>query len=186
MPIRCFIAVEIQDDTVISKIREIQNFLASTDADVKLVEPENIHLTLKFLGDVDESRLEYVKNIVKDENVEPFVMNLHGIGVFPNLRRPRIIWVGISNGVESLAGIFLKLESILFKQGFPKENRVFNPHITIGRVRSNRNLNLFGKTISEYANTPFGEIVVNSIILKKSVLSSRGPIYSNLAVSSKI
>lgn len=186
MPIRCFIAVEIQDDGVISKIRGIQNILASTGADVKLVEPENIHLTLKFLGEVDESRLEYVKNIVKDEHFEPFAMNLHGIGVFPNLRRPRIIWAGITNGVESIADIFLKLESKLFKQGFPKENRKFNPHITIGRVRSNRNLNLFGKSLLEYANTPLGEIAVNSIILKKSVLSGRGPIYSNLAVSGKI
>ncbi len=186
MPVRSFIAITIPDNLVISKIRNVQNRLASTGADIKLVDPENIHLTLKFLGDVDESRLEQVMNLVREITFEPSIMKLDGVGVFPNLGRPRTIWAGITLGVEPLSDIFNFVDSKLVDLGFKRESRRFNPHITLGRVRGGRNRQLLVKVLLELADTCFGDVIVNKIILKKSVLTSKGPIYSNLAISGGI
>ena len=183
MPVRSFVAVEIQDKQVLSKIREIQYILSSIGADVKLVEPENIHLTMKFLGDISEVKLEKIKAIISDLSFEPFIMTLSNVGVFPNMNRPRTIWAGINSGVESLAKIHKIIESRLNELGFQRDNRSFNPHITLGRVRGVRNRDLLVNAFLDVADTSFGEVNVNAVFLKKSVLTNRGPIYSNLAVS---
>jgi len=183
MPVRSFVAVEIQDKLVLSKIREVQNILSSIGADVKLVEPENIHLTMKFLGDVSEVKLEKIKSIISDLSFVPFVMTLSNVGVFPNMNRPRTIWAGINSGIESLAEIHKIIEFRLNELGFQRDNRRFNPHITLGRVRGVTNLDLLVNALLDVADTPFGEVNVNAVFLKKSVLTNRGPIYSNLAVS---
>ncbi len=142
MGVRCFVAVEVDDPRVLGALGRFQAGLVGSGGDLKPVELENIHLTLKFLGDVDEGLLDEVKRVVAGLNFEPFRMALAETGAFPNRRRPRVIWAGVSGGVEELAAIFRELEAGFVGRGVKREGRRFSPHITIGRVRSGRNRDL--------------------------------------------
>ena len=183
MSVRSFVAVQIQEKNVLSRIKDTQNRLYATGARIKLVEPENIHLTMKFLGDVSEEQIEDVKNVIMKIGFEPFIMSLNSVGVFPNLKRPRTIWTGINLGVEALSNIHKTIESRLYKLGFQMDNRKFSPHITIGRVRGLQNRDDLVNVLMDVADTSFGEILVDRVFLMKSVLTNLGPIYNNLAVS---
>jgi 2'-5' RNA ligase len=183
LPVRCFIAVEVNDPQVLKAFRLVQSRIASTGGDLKLVEVENIHLTLKFLGDVDESKLEDVKSIVSSIIFPRFLMEIDGVGVFPNIRRPRTIWAAITGGVQELSTIFNGLEAGLMDLGFRREGRIFSPHITLARVRGGRNRDKLAEEILDMRDQAFGGVQVDRIYLKKSVLTSQGPIYSNIVSS---
>lgn len=180
MSIRAFIAIsltkEIQD-----KILKIQEQLRRSNADVKWVEPENIHLTLKFLGNVEEKKIEKIKGILEkiSEEYEKFSMELLKIGAFPKLSNPRVIWIGIEKGKEKLQKTFSDLEEGLNKVGFKKEEREFSAHITIGRVKSPLNRS---KLLEEIKRTNFERmnLLVTKISLFKSTLTPKGPIYESL------
>jgi 2'-5' RNA ligase len=148
-----------------------------------LVEDGNIHLTLKFLGDVDETQLERVKTVVSSMDLNPFNLSMKGIGVFPNLRRPRTVWVAVTGGVSEITEIYRRLEDVLERLGFQREKRSFSPHVTIARVRDGRNRDQLAEGIHEMRDLTFGSFKVERIVLKKSVLTPRGPIYSNIASS---
>ena len=183
MPVRCFIAVEVKDPEVLKEFCLVQSRIASTGGNLKLVEEENIHLTLKFLGDVDEVKLEAVKSLVSSTSFPQFHMEIDGVGVFPNIRRPRTIWAAVTGGVQQLSEIFNSLESDLVDLGFRREGRGFSPHITLARVRGGRNREKMAEAILGLRDQPFGDFQVDRIYLKKSVLTSQGPIYSNIASS---
>jgi 2'-5' RNA ligase len=185
MGIRSFIAVECNNATVVSNVSRIQRDISAVRADIKFVEPENLHLTLKFLGDVKEEIIDDVVGVVKRISFEPFKITVEGVGVFPNLRRPQTIWAGITNGVTYLAQVFENLDDGLSGLGFEKERRRFSPHLTLGRVRSGRNRENLVEALKEAANEKFGEVDVDKIIVKKSVLTPKGPVYSNIAESGK-
>lgn len=185
MSIRCFIAVDVEDTKVLSHFRNVQNRLSSTGSNLKNVEKENIHLTLKFLGDVERNKLEEVKNLVSTVSFLPFNMQIDGVGVFPNLRRPRTIWAGVSEGTHEMSEIYNILESSLVKLGFRKEGRKFSPHITLARVKDGRNRERLVEEILNMQNETFGGYIVDRITLKKSVLTQKGPIYSDI-ITSKI
>ena len=106
MGIRSFIAVECHDGYLHSRFDEAQGRLRATGANMKLVEIENIHITLKFLGEIEDHQVEEVSQVIRDTNFEPFEFTVEGVGVFPNLKRPTTVWTGISSGVGELAGIF--------------------------------------------------------------------------------
>jgi len=156
----------------------------SSGGDLKLVEKENIHITMKFLGDVDERLLEQVKNAVSELSFEPFRMELVGVGAFPNLRRPRVIWAGMTSGAEETKRIYDDLETGLEGVGFRRERRRFSPHVTIARVRSGRNRDRLVEEVLSHRDDVFGRFEVSRVRLKRSVLTPRGPIYSTLAESS--
>ncbi|UCH57222.1 MAG: RNA 2',3'-cyclic phosphodiesterase, partial [Candidatus Bathyarchaeota archaeon] len=139
MGVRCFVSVDVEDPGILDAIELVQGSLKATGADLKAVEKENIHLTLKFLGDVDEGTLEEMKGIISGIIFDPFWMELRGVGTFPNLRRPMVVWVGLTQGVEELRQIFERLEAGLTGLGFKPEKRRFSPQLTIARVRSGRN-----------------------------------------------
>ena len=183
LSVRCFIAVEVNEIKVIKALRNAQHRLASTGGSLKLVEKENIHLTLKFLGDVDETQLEKVKAVVSSINLTPFNLSMKGIGVFPNLRRPRTIWAAVTGGVSEITEIYSRMEDVLEGLGFHRENRTFSPHVTIARVRDGRNRDQLAEGIHEIRDLTFGSFKVERIVLKKSVLTPRGPIYSTIASS---
>lgn len=183
MGVRCFVAVDIEESSVLDSMGRLQVSLEGTGADLKCVERENIHLTLRFLGDVGEGLLEELRNIVSGLGFEPFQMVLEGVGAFPNLRRPRVIWTGISKGVDELRGIFNRLESRLMGLGFKPERRGLSPHITLARVRSGRNRDRLVEQVRTHEDESFGAFEVRHIRLKKSVLTPRGPIYSTIAES---
>jgi RNA 2',3'-cyclic 3'-phosphodiesterase len=181
--VRCFIAIECNDAQVITGIRQVQGVLDSAGAQIKNVEPENIHLTLKFLGEISQSQVEEVANVVKSISFDPFRFKVEGVGAFPNLRRPSVIWAGIKEDGANLETIFNEIEQDLSRLGFSRESRSFNPHLTISRVRGGRNRAQLVEEILRLENFVFGQVLVEHVFLKKSVLTPQGPIYSNLAES---
>ncbi|KYK30631.1 MAG: 2'-5' RNA ligase [Thermoplasmatales archaeon SG8-52-3] len=175
---RGFIAIDIKP---FQKLIEFENEIKNTGANVKLVEPENIHLTLKFLGDTDEILIDKIEEITKNSvsEIEPFEIKLIGSGVFPNERYIKVIWIGIENG-EIISKIAEKIDEQISSLGFEKEKRKFSAHLTIARIKSVKNKEKIIQVIEKYRNIEFTQLKVNSIKLKKSTLTPKGPIYTTL------
>lgn len=183
MSVRCFVAVECDDEQVLSGFREVGTCLNATGADLKLVDTENVHLTLKFLGEIPEARAREVAEAVKEIHFQPFSIKVEEVGVFPSTSRPNVVWAGITDGVTELADIFEDLDRRLSRLGFERERRRFSPHLTICRVRSSRNRAPLVAELAELQDMVFGSVKIDRITLKKSVLTRQGPIYSTLAES---
>ncbi len=179
MAIRAFIAVDIEEPKVLSKLISIQEDLKATGVPMKLVEPENIHLTLRFLGNIHEALVDDIGRIMEEARIGKFKMKLVGLGAFPNPARPRVVWVGVTQGFEELKTIRDTIERGLRRLGFAPEREEFVPHITLARIKGGNTAPL-AKLISLYSNYEFGEIEVTRIRLKQSILTPRGPIYRTL------
>ncbi len=178
--IRSFIAFDMDDESVLKRITDVQKLLAKTGADLKLVEPKNIHITLRFLGNITINMVEKIFEEMKKVQFTPFDAKIHGIGAFPHLRYPRVIWTGITEGAEQLQNIFIQLEPRLRSLGFTPDPKGFSPHLTIARVRSGRNKAELVKCVSENANYELGIVRAECLRLKRSDLTPKGPIYSTL------
>ena len=178
--IRSFIAIDVNDPELVNVIVGIQEEISRTSGRIKLVEKENLHLTLKFLGNVEEDRLERVKEVLERviSEFNAFKMRLVGIGAFPRIRRPNVVWIGVEEGREEFVRIASELDLALNKLGFPREKRGFEPHLTIARVKgSSGDLPSILERISDYE---VGEFWVTEVRLKKSTLTPQGPIYETL------
>jgi 2'-5' RNA ligase len=175
---RGFIAIDIP---INKKLLEMENEIKNTGADLKLVEPENIHLTLKFLGDTDEEKIDKIEEIIKNsvKNINSFNIKLKGSGVFPNKNYIKVIWLGLENA-EKIGEIAKKIDEQLKNLGFQLEKRGFSAHLTIARVKSSRNKEKLLQIIEKYNDVEFATINVNSVKLKKSDLTPKGPIYTTL------
>jgi len=178
--VRSFIAVDVADGVILKRITDCQAELTRTGADLKPVEPENIHATLRFLGEVQVPLLDQVKSELAQVAFQSFLVELRGVGAFPNPRRPNVVWIGITKGGEELQGIFSSLEPRLRGLGFAADRKGFSPHITIGRVKSGRNREALYSAIVGMSDVEFGSMTVESIRLKKSTLTPKGPIYSTI------
>lgn len=179
--IRAFLAVDI-DKTLIDKIVEVQETINSVKAPVKFVEPENLHFTLKFFGDVNEEKLGEINRII-NENIgkfSPFELLINGMGVFPSLRYIRVLWLGTQD-YNSFSEMQKEFDHEFAKLGFEKE-RSYIPHLTIGRLKGSENKEALVKKIEELSGIDVGKTMVNSLILKKSELTPDGPIYTDLEV----
>ena len=174
MEFRAFISVDINLPEIINFREELNKI----NADIKLVESENIHLTLKFLGNTKESQIDEIVKIMNESvsDITPFSLKFQDVGAFPNLNFMKVIWIGIENP-EPLIKIAKKLDDKFISLGFQKEKRGFSPHITLGRVKSPKNKIQLKKCLDRNINRNFGEIFVDKISLKKSILSSKGPTY---------
>lgn len=175
---RTFIAVELPEE-IKKKIGEIQAPLKRTNAFVSWVKPGNIHVTLKFLGEVPEERIEEVFEATEKavEGAERFTMSLKGMGGFPNLKRPRVIWIGTGSGEEALSLLAKRIEEEMEKIGFPREKRGFSPHFTIGRVKSPKNIEQLAARV-ESSDFQTEEIEVAEVVVMKSQLTPSGAIYT--------
>ena len=181
--IRTFIAIEIPAG-VKSDISNWQDKLRDIVDGIKWVKSDNIHITLKFLGNIEEKMIPQLKTAIERsaENVDPFEIEVKGEGCFPNVNRPRIVWVGVDNGKDTLSRIAAKIEIECSKLGFEKENRPYRPHLTIGRVKK------FIKNTEElrryFSESPFRSEVftADEIILMKSDLKPDGPVYTPLEI----
>ena len=178
--IRSFFAFDIEDEGVIRRLAEAQGMLANTAADLKLVKPQNIHLTVRFLGNISLSMVDAVYEEMKQVSFAPFEIDLRGLGVFPRLSHPRVVWAGIKKGADELVNVFEQLEPRLRGLGFKPDTKGFSPHLTIARVRSGRNKVQLVKLVRELEDYDFGTIKAECLRLKKSVLTPRGPIYTTL------
>ncbi|MDH7564660.1 MAG: RNA 2',3'-cyclic phosphodiesterase [Candidatus Bathyarchaeota archaeon] len=178
--IRSFIAFDIDSDPILKKISDAQRLLAETGADLKLVEPKNIHITLRFLGNVTTDTAEKVFTEMKKVQFTPFKVKIQGLGAFPNAHRPRVLWARITEGANQLTNIFDQLEPNLRRLGFAPDPKGFSPHLTIARVRSEKNKYKLAEFLLKNSSQEFGVIIARCLKLKRSDLTPRGPIYSTL------
>ncbi|MCW4004044.1 MAG: RNA 2',3'-cyclic phosphodiesterase [Candidatus Bathyarchaeota archaeon] len=178
--IRSFIAFDMENEAVLARLGAVQKQLVETGADLKMVAPQNIHVTLRFLGDISPTMVEKVYEAMKQVKFSPFTVQLCGLGVFPSLSYPRVVWVGMTQGAEQLKSIFSQLEPQIQSLGFPKDAYGFSPHLTTARVRSGKNKQQLAEFVTKKANYDFGAISADCLRLKKSVLSPQGPTYSTL------
>lgn len=178
--VRCFIAVDVCAPTIIEKVLAIQSKLEMINADIKFVEPHNLHLTLWFLGEITEQKLHQVMNVLKKVKFSRFSINLKGLGYFPGGDRINVIWIGVEDVSNALSSLYLQLVKLLEPIGFKKEERGFTPHLTIGRVKSVRDKVRLLSFIKDAAHLDFGVQNVDKLFLKRSILTQKGPIYSNL------
>lgn len=179
--IRAFIAAGISEE-VRSRVGELQTRLRETGAEVKWARPAAMHLTLRFLGDIHEDQIVPADEAMAKAAAEfvPVKVEVKGFGMFPNERRPRVIWIGLAEGGPELMAIFRKLESGLLTAGFAPADKPFSPHLTLGRVRTPRNLDLVKKVLAKEAAESFGQYEVDRITLFQSELRPEGAKYTAL------
>jgi 2'-5' RNA ligase len=178
--VRSFVAFDMDSESVLKRLTELQRLLVGTSADLKVVEPKNIHITVRFLGNVVADTVEKVFEGMKKVQFVPFDVKVCGVGAFPDVRYPRVVWAGITEGADILRGIFTQLEPNLRSLGFAPDPKGFSPHLTIARVRSGRNKGELAKLIGENVNYEFGTVRAACLRLKRSDLTPKGPIYSTL------
>lgn len=179
--IRMFIAIELPSD-IQQRIATVVLDAASVGSRVKWVETNNLHLTLKFLGGVEETMLSDVQNALTDvaTQSQQFTMVMRGVGGFPNFKRPRVLWVGV-DAPQALLDLQSRIENAFQQLGFERERRAFHPHITIGRVKAPQGISAVVQRLSKYENEMFGELHVQQITLMRSDLTPQGPIYTPLS-----
>jgi len=178
--IRSFIAFDVNDEPVRKRMADMQSLLVRTRAHLKLVKPQNIHVTLRFLGNITPNMVEKIFEEMKRVQFTPFDVKINGLGAFPHLRYPRVVWAGITEGADQLRDIFSQLEPRLRNLGFAPNTKGFSPHLTVARVKSRRNKAELAKFVNENADCEFGTIKADCLKLKRSNLTPRGPIYSVL------
>ena len=177
---RAFIAIDVSDE-VRDNLLKAQERIGSKAAKIKFVERENFHVTLKFLGEIDEITAEEVKKALAEisKKHKKHRVRVKGIGVFPNPNYVRVIWAGVEND-EGIKAIARDVEREMRRLGF-KKDKDFVAHITIGRVKFVRYKVELAMALKDLANEDFGEFEVNAIELKKSTLTPKGPIYETVA-----
>src|SRR6266705_4663850 len=178
--VRIFVSIDLEDEQILSKVGSIMSSLSALGGDLKPVERENIHLTLKFLGNVSPATLAEVKSALAEVKFQPFALEIRGAGAFPRLKRMNVIWVGVGEGWSQVELIFEQTEKFLHQVGFSRETRDFSPHITVARVKSGRKRDEIAAFLGHLTDESFGTFNVQSVRLKQSVLSPSGPKYSTL------
>ncbi|MCD6157780.1 MAG: RNA 2',3'-cyclic phosphodiesterase [Euryarchaeota archaeon] len=171
---RGFIAVKIP---FTESMKELWDDVRKSGARIKLVEPHNVHITLKFLGDTEESLVPRIEAIMKKAvmDVNPFEVELYGCGAFPSPSRPRVVWIGVREGADVLKTIAERIDQEVSKLGFQRETRPFVAHATVGRVKGH--IGGLPRVINEWSNRSFGKFEVKEILLMKSILRPEGPEY---------
>jgi 2'-5' RNA ligase len=177
---RAFIAVEIE---VFSGIQDFVRDLKGCPARLKVVEPENMHITLRFLGDISEKKAADLSDALKILEKEPaFEFRVCSAGAFPNVKNPKVVWVGIEEDGR-LSELQRKVEDVCEGLGLGREKREFSPHLTVARVKDRHPVGI-RPVIERYRDAEFGTVRVNEIKLKKSTLTPEGPVYEDIAVFS--
>lgn len=180
--IRTFIAVELPQE-IHDRLQQLQDHFRASMPDVRWTKHGSVHLTLKFLGDVQVSRIDAISGGLRDiaGQFSPFIMSLAGMGAFPNSRRPRIVWVGVEKGADRLIEITKLIEASMKRLGFPREKRPFRLHLTVGRIRRLTDPAAMTKALERSRVGELGEFTVERISLIKSQLDPAGSIYTTLA-----
>lgn len=167
------------------KLFDFQSRLREVPADVKWVEQQNLHLTVKFLGSLDRGDIDKILQAVEGAaaGTGAFTLELEGAGFFPGPRKPRVVWVGVKGEVEKFRNLHHCVDASLAAVGFDPENRLFSPHLTLGRVRSLRGSEELVCRAQEAAREfgSLGTVEVNTIELMESRLTREGPVYTVLA-----
>lgn len=181
--IRSFLAIELPENLK-GIIASVINELRKIPSNIKWVSPENTHLTLKFFGSIPDERVEKIsQTLLKVVPAYPrFKLSLKGLGAFPNLFRPRVIWADLGGEIEILQGFYHGLELALIPLGIPKEERPFHPHLTLGRNKLNQINEPLYKLLSGWSKEETASFEVQELIFFRSDLKPAGPVYTRLGV----
>ena len=184
--IRSFIAIELPDDLKLALAQLQERLKAGKQLGVKWVDPYGIHLTLKFLGNIDVDRVSAITKAMETavQGISPCHLEVKDLGAFPNLKRVQVVWVGVSGEVEKLGQLQQRIESKLTPLGFTAEARPFTPHLTLARLRNQASLDERQRLGHLIASTKFEgaySIEVEAINLIKSQLTGEGAIYSRIS-----
>jgi 2'-5' RNA ligase len=179
--VRTFIGFKLPE-SVITQIRKVQDEIKTHDFRLKWVRPESIHLTLKFLGNIGESDVRSIETILEKTaaGFSALSLSAKGVGVFPGLRRPRVLWVGLSGEVDTLMRLQQTLEENLSTVGFPKEKRPFRGHLTLARVKAHLDSRKIGAVLSVFGEFESDVFIADQMILFKSELKPEGAVYTEL------
>lgn len=179
--IRAFVAIELPHRVIVS-IAEIQSRLKAYGFNIRWVRPENIHLTIKFLGNIAAETVapvcEAVSNAVSD--YEPLSLEAGGVGVFPHMRRPRVVWIGITGRNTGLQALQKRVDAELAAMGFAKERRPFKGHLTLGRVKGDVPLKQLQEALHACGHDHGGSFAATELVLFKSDLKPTGAEYTKL------
>ncbi|MFM7150227.1 MAG: RNA 2',3'-cyclic phosphodiesterase [Gemmataceae bacterium] len=181
--LRTFIAIELETG-LRTRLKALQETLSRSGEEVRWLDEEHFHFTLLFLGEVDERDISEVCRLVSHACAghRPFPLSLQGVGCFPNLHRPRTIWAGIGEGSEKVIALHDAIEAPLVAGGFHRrEERRFKPHLTLGRIKTDRPLERLPKAIEQQSQWQGGECTIDQVKVMSSQLTPRGPIYSVLS-----
>jgi RNA 2',3'-cyclic 3'-phosphodiesterase len=178
--IRSFIAFDLENQQVLERLSVAQKLVLETGADLRPVAPQNIHITIRFLGNISSGMVEKVYETMKNVKFTPFTIQIRGLGVFPSLNFPRVVWAGMTDGVEQLRSIFMQIEPQIRALGFQADAHGFSPHLTIARVGKDKNKQNLAAFVTKKGDFEFGTIKANCLRLKKSHLSPKGPTYSTI------
>jgi 2'-5' RNA ligase len=184
--LRCFIAIELTEEIKAGLSRLQAKLKAGSQSPVKWVDPYSIHLTLKFLGNVNLDMMSQITEAMAEaaQEASPLQLEVKGLGVFPNPRRVQVIWVGVSGDLDKLIQLQKRLETNLARLGFAPEARAFTPHLTLARVREQASADERQKLGELVAGTRFEAgygLPVEAISLMRSQLTRAGAIYSQLS-----
>ena len=172
---RTFVAIEISSNEIIDSISKFQSEI---NINAKPVEPHNLHFTLQFLGEISQEIVEKVMVSLNSVKFSRFMVNFKGVGAFPKSEFPRVIWVGTDeNGGNSLIELAKKVENVLTPLGFSID-KPFKPHITVFRIKNK--IGDISKELDKFKSVDFGTQEITGFKLKQSILSSKGPAYSDL------
>ena len=178
--IRAFIAIELPAN-IIDALKKIQDELKDGSNKVAWGKPENIHLTIKFLGDIEAGKIDGITGLLEDAAAKnrSFAISVKGTGAFPKTDNPRVLWVGIEDN-KNLLPLYNNLEEGLESLGLKKEERSFKPHLTLGRVKLLSDKKLFKKRIEKYKDINLGQFTAEGICLFQSKLTPNGAVYVKL------
>ena len=179
---RTFIAVDIPA-AVKEEIGKLQEQLKKeVSSVVKWVNAENIHITLRFLGEVPEEKIELLRQVLPKggRGIAPFKISIRGLGVFPEPSRPRVIWVGMESEGKMMEQLYWQIETLMRDSGFSPETRAFSPHLTVGRVKQLRNRTEWVRAIEKREGIFIGETKADCFYLFQSILRPQGPEYRKL------
>lgn len=177
---RTFIGIDVGEE-IIAAATALQQKLAESGAAAKWAGPEGMHVTLLFLGDVEDRDLHAVCKAVKAVAAAepPFPLRVSGVGAFPNIRHPKIVWAGITEGVESLGRLYDDLETRMLDLGvYRKEERGYTPHLTLGRVRGESAGNAISAELAKHLKWDGGRTTVGEVLVYSSELERDGPVYT--------
>lgn len=182
---RAFIAVDIDEvvrkeiDGIMTRLKKGAQF---TSANPAWVSADNIHITLKFLGEISDDMIPKIEKVLKKTAAEtkPFDLEIRKIGVFPDMHRPKVVWIGIDHGKKLLFNLQENLEKKMVLNEFESEDRPFSPHITIARLKSLKGTAQFMDVVHSHVSCSAGTCLIKELILFKSVLKPGGPEYTPL------
>jgi len=181
--LRAFLSIDLPASLQPS-LTQVQNSLKQSGADVRWVPVGNIHLTLKFFGNIPETAVGTINASTRavTRDMQPFDLQIRRLGAFPGINRPRVVWLGLEEPTGALADLHRRLEAAFHAIGYPSEDRAFNPHLTLGRVRSNQGRDRLSQMLAQVTVPEFPQFRVTVLTLFRSTLSPQGSIYTPVQV----